>query len=229
MSTQISLPEVTLIAATSVDIHETLLAFAISMHDIEFGAVKLLTSCKNLTFDPKIQLIEIPPIDLIGYSRLILCDLYKYVDTPYCLVIQGDGFILNAKSWKPEFFNYDYIGAPWARYLSLGERLLDMKDGCVGNGGFSLRSKKLLNITSTIQFDELTFPTKSEDLIIGHFLRREMVDRGIRFPSPELAAQFSIESPQAAYGQTPDTAFGFHGKALRDLIFSTLDSKNPVN
>ena len=36
--------------------------------------------------------------------------------------------------WDPKFLNYDYIGALWPHY----------KENQVGNGGFSLRSKKLL-------------------------------------------------------------------------------------
>ena len=54
------------------------------------------------------------------------------------LIIQHDGFILNHKAWDNEFLNYDYIGAPvyW-----MGNKLIE-----VGNGGFSLRSKKLLKI-----------------------------------------------------------------------------------
>jgi hypothetical protein len=32
-----------------------------------------------------------------------------------------------------------------------------------------LRSKKLLDITSRIRFDELDFPLKSEDLVICHY------------------------------------------------------------
>ncbi len=41
----------------------------------------------------------------------------------------------------------------------------------------------------------------------------------LKFPSPELAAQFSVEFPDAAYGQNPETSFGFHGRELRDRIF----------
>ena len=61
----------------------------------------------------------------------------NYFDTDYVLTFQSDGFILNPDAWTDEFFNYDYIGAPWGdnRYA-------------VGNGGFSFRSKKLMNFVS---------------------------------------------------------------------------------
>ena len=64
------------------------------------------------------------------------------------------------------------------------------------------------------------FPSFSEDLIIGYFLLDEMLNAGIKFPQPQLAAQFSVESPSASYGQNPGTSFGFHGKGTRDEIFN---------
>ena len=41
-----------------------------------------------------------------------------------------------------------------------------------------------------------------------------MVDNGIRFAPPKLAAQFSIESLDNLYGQDINSVFGFHGKHL---------------
>ena len=220
----LSLPNVTLIAVSSVELEATDLALRISSHDIDFGSIKFLCSEDWISSYPKIQTTKIPRLDFIGYSRFILCDLVRYVDTPYCLVIQADGFVLNAKQWQPEFLNYDYLGAPWPLDLMLqpGNIALDLTKNSVGNGGFSLRSKKLLNETSKINFDNLSFPTASEDLIICHFLYEQMINAGIKFPAPELAAQFSIESPSVSYGQNPQTSFGFHGKDLRDAIFRNI-------
>ena len=222
MGSRIHLPDVTLVSATSIDIQDTLLAFAISMHDIDFGAIKFLTPEEVPNLDPRIERVSIPSINLLGYSKLIFNELYQFIDTPYCLVIQADGFVLNARSWRTEFLDYDYVGAPWDRYLRVGDNFIDTENSRVGNGGFSLRSKKLLELTAKIPFDDLSFPSKSEDLIIGYYLRNDMIKGGIKFPTPELAAKFSIESPDSAYGQTPSTAFGFHGKSLRDLIFSSI-------
>jgi hypothetical protein len=163
-------------------------------------------------------------LDFKGYSRFIIKDLYRYIETSYCLVIQADGFVLNASRWQTQFLDYDYIGAPWPQQLLLqpANVALNMSANQVGNGGFSLRSKNLLHETSKIDFDVLPFPSFSEDLVICHFLFDQMVAANIKFPRPELAAQFSIESPEASYGQNPSTAFGFHGKTLRDNIFSSM-------
>jgi hypothetical protein len=220
----LNLSNVTLLAVSSVDLAGTDLALQISSHEIEFGCIKFLSSENWLPSDSKIEMVEIPRLDIVNYSKFILEDLYRYVETQYCLVVQADGFVLNAGRWNPDFLEYDYIGAPWPSDLKMqpGNIPLDLSCNNVGNGGFSLRSKKLLEVSSKIDFDKLTFPTKSEDLILCHFLLQEMLNEGVKFPDPELAAQFSIESPSAAYGQTPETSFGFHGKGLRDLIFANI-------
>ena len=225
----ISLPNITLVAATSVDLEATELALRISSHEIEFGAIKFFCSEPFIASEPKIKIEAIPRMDLVGYSKFILNDLHHYVDTDYCLVVQSDGFVLNASSWDPKFLSYDYIGAPWPQKLFLQpwNLELNMQKNCVGNGGFSLRSKKLLIETAKIDFNSLTFPTQSEDLIICHYLYDHFINIGIRFPDPEIAARFSIESQDAVYGQNPMTVFGFHGKILRDAIFQSMG--NPTS
>ena len=71
-------------------------------------------------------------------------------------------------------------------------------------------------ITSKIDFDSLKLPIKSEDVVICHYLYKDMIDQGIRFATPELAAKFSIENENNLYGQNVNSVFGFHGKHLRD-------------
>lgn len=220
----LKLPDITLVAVSSVDLDATLLALSISSHEIEFAEVKFLTSEPILPNNPKIKTEIIPRLDIWGYSKFIIEDLHRYIQTSHCLVIQADGFVLNPQRWQDQFLEYDYIGAPWPDQTVLQpiNVALDMSANQVGNGGFSLRSKKLLQETAKIDFGSLSFPSFSEDLIICHFLLDQMIKADIKFPSPELAAQFSVESPHVAYGQTPHTSFGFHGKNLRDEIFASL-------
>ena len=144
------LPDVTLIAVSSVELDETLLALSISSNEIEFGEIQFLTSESIAPTNPKIKAVLIPKLDFLGYSKFILQDLYRYVQTSHCLVIQADGFVLNPDRWQPKFLEYDYIGAPWPEKLTLHptQQILDMKQNQVGNGGFSLRSKKLLEETA---------------------------------------------------------------------------------
>ena len=209
---KVRLPSVTLVTVTSVNIDETHDALLHCAECVKFGAVKMVCSALPAKTDRRVEYIRMPPIDFLGYSRFIIEALNAHIETSHCLLIQSDGFILDAARWRDRFLEYDYIGAPWPEYvgLTLGGRMRLDKNP-VGNGGFSLRSKKLLEVTSSIRFDRLNFPLTSEDLVICHYLYDDMRAAGIRFAPPELAAVFSIESP-GIYGQSLDTVFGFHGK-----------------
>jgi hypothetical protein len=55
------------------------------------------------------------------------------VETDFALMLEWDAGIINPSNWRPEFLDYDYVGAPW-------NTSDDMK---VGNGGFALMSKRL--------------------------------------------------------------------------------------
>ena len=114
MKKKLELSNVTLLAATSVNIDETQIAMRISLHNIKFGAVKLLSSSLPLKKYPDIDYVSIPAIDFMGYNRLIIEDLHKYFETSHCLIVQADSFVVNSDLWKDEFLEFDYIGAPWS-------------------------------------------------------------------------------------------------------------------
>ena len=216
---KLNLPDVTLLAATSVEVNETQLALKISSQNIQFSSVKLLSSKPPNKKYPEIEYISIPTLDISGYSKTIIEDLYKYFDTSHCLIVQSDSFVVNSKLWKNEFLEYDYIGAPWSNKIEVNPNLvLNVEKNPVGNGGFSLRSRKLAEATSKINYRSLNFPLMSEDIIICHYLYQEMVDKGIRFAPAELAAKFSMENINHLYGQDVNTVFGFHGKHLREYF-----------
>ena len=65
----------------------------------------------------------------------MLQELHDHISTAHALCIQWDGYVLNAQAWDASFLDYDYIGSVWPQFGD-GHR--------VGNGGFSLRSKRLL-------------------------------------------------------------------------------------
>lgn len=211
----LTLKDVTLISVTSVDVQSAANALLVSSEFISFGSIKLLSPKKPVFLDASIEHVLIQPINFVGYSKFIIENLNNYVNTEFCLIVQADGFIINPKRWKNEFLDYDYIGAPWPHEVEVRNSVFNkfhFDKNRVGNGGFSLRSKRLLEICSQIKFDELNFSIKSEDLLICHFLYEEMLKAGIRFAPLELASQFSIESGEIAEGQNLTTPFGFHGK-----------------
>jgi len=222
MEKKLALPNVTLLAATSIEIDMTQLALRISFRNIKFAAVKLLSSSLPSKKYSDIEYISIPIINNISdYNRIILEDLHKYFETSHCLLVQPDSFVVDSDLWKDEFLQFDYIGAPWSEKLRVSQSLvLDMKKNRVGNGGFSLRSRKLVESTAKINFESLNFPFKNEDIIICHYLYEQMIENGIRFATPEIAAKFSMENENRLYGQDVNKVFGFHGKQFREYFLN---------
>ena len=229
MKKKLELPNVTLLAASSIEIDMTQLALRISLRNIKFGAVKLLSSLPPSKKYSDIEYVSIPAMNNIAdYNRMMIEDLHKYFTTSHCLVVQPDSFVVDSELWIDEFLQFDYIGAPWSNKIRINSELvLNLEENCVGNGGFSLRSRKLVETTAKINFNSLKFPFKNEDIIICHYLYKEMTDSGIRFAPPKLAAQFSMENENRLYGQDVNKVFGFHGKRFREYFlnkYALLDS-----
>ena len=94
---------------------------------------------KPSILNSSIEHVSIPPMDLMGYSKFMLQDLYKFVDTKFCLVIQSDGFVINPNLWTNQFLEYDYIGAPWPNEISVYNasiNKIDLKKIGLAIGGF---------------------------------------------------------------------------------------------
>lgn len=205
---KISLNNVTLLGIDCVNVERLQKALDISCIGIDFGQVKLLTSLPT----DDLRKVEIPHIDSIEkYSEFCIKDLHNYVDTDFVLLVQYDGFVLNPKSWDNDFLNYDYIGAPWAvgtwETNHFPKELYGQK--VVGNGGFSLRSKKFLEISSQLVKRGIIKNYQPEDVALCVWYRKELENFGIKFPPIELAERFSFEG-EVNRGQWINE-FGFHG------------------
>lgn len=154
-----------------------------------------------------------------NYILLKLCP--KFVETDYNIIIHSDGYAVNKDAWTDEFLNYDYIGAQWTWH----------ENKKVGNGGFSLRSKKLyealidLNVPwkldqfdSSIQSDSTkyvidTFHDKviPEDNIICRIYRKILENEySVKFATEDVADRFSIEHNLSS--SWLGKSLGFHGK-----------------
>ena len=218
MKKKLYLPDVTLLAATSSEVDAAQVSMRISLHNIKFGASKLLCSSPPNKKYPDIEYVTIPSLNSVDdYNEIIFQHLHKYFETSHCLIVQADSFVVNSDLWKDEFLNFDYIGGPWPDEIKINPNLiLNLKKNPVGNGGFSLRSQKLVKATSKINFKKLNFPMKAEDVVICYYLYQDMIKNGICFAPPKLAAEFSMENVDNLYGQNENSVFGFHGKHLRE-------------
>jgi hypothetical protein len=213
---KLRLPNVTLLGIDCVNLDRLILAARISTASIEFGAVKLLTSIRQ---PAPFETVFIDPITTIeAYSKFCICDLYRYVDTPHVLIIQHDGFILNPSAWTDEFLAYDYIGAPWAVGYHRGDVSLKPTGGPyqVGNGGFSLRSRKFLVNCSKLAGEGAFKRYDPEDLAICADVRDQIEALGMRFAPIALAARFSIEY-RFAGSRKWRNQFGFHHFRVTDI------------
>jgi hypothetical protein len=169
---------------------------------IEFHSIKMF-----LVQDPEIPGVEFYRIKNFGisdYSRFCLHNLYDNVDSDYCLIFQDDGFVLNPHLWDDEFLKYDYIGSPWPLYIGWPE-----EGRQVGNGGFSLRSKKLLEYSKSLT----SHSTENEDTYLLNSNRENLVKFGINIAPLDIARKFSVENPLDD-DHNLDTCFGFHAKHL---------------
>jgi hypothetical protein len=191
---RLSLPQVTLCAVTSVNLRATLRALAVSLDEVDFADCLLFTDAPIASPLPEIRIIPVPRIDSTdSYSAFVLLELARYVTTSHCLVVQWDGHVLDAQRWRPEFLQYDYIGARWTGF----------DDGHdVGNGGFSLRSRRLMEACLEPGFN----PSHPEDLAIARHNRAWLEQQGMQFAPPALADAFSAER-----ASDPRTTFGYHG------------------
>lgn len=166
-----------------------------------FGEVVVLANSLPSSNWPEVEVRKIESMNLADYSRFTFLQLHLHTDKPFILVYQDDGYALNKDLWNPKFMDYDYVGAPWPDYLPWS------KDGFkVGNGGFSLRSRKLCEFCST-----LPFPNLAEDIAICVYYRDFLVKCGFKFAPVEIAREFSCELPIDS-SHTIQTSFGFHGK-----------------
>ncbi len=226
------LSDVTLLAVSSIEIDHTQDSLKISSYEIEFASIKFLTSKKPKINFPEIEYIEIPEIDINGYNKIMINDLHKYFDTSHCLIVQSDSFVVNPNEWTNEFLKYDYIGAPWTKTINPKKNLqIDLKKNRVGNGGFSLRSKKLAVATKDINLSELNLPLITEDVVMCHYLYEDLIKKGISFAPIELASKFSVEHVETnkEFGIGPGNVFGFHGKHLRKFFKEKFTKKKNLN
>lgn len=145
---------------------------------------------------------RIPPMTGIGdYNRLVVQRLAEDLQAEHALVIQYDGFVLNPGEFSPHFRHHDYIGAPWPH----------LPDTPVGNGGFSWRSRRLVEAAARLPYDGESAP---EDLFICRLNRATLEAQGVRFAPPGIAAHFSVESVPV-----PWPTFGFHGVFHLPMVY----------
>jgi len=190
----LNLDNVTLLCVETRDPDLAHWAIEKCLRETRFSKVVLLTNT-DLVKDKRkdIEYVQAPIIRTTkDYSDLLLTGINQYIVGSHVLVIQWDSFITHPNLWRDEFLEYDYIGPVWPHHPKTP----------VGNGGFSLRSVKLLQAIQHTNFVK----RHPEDYCIcsdnRDFLEKKC---GIHFAPPEVAEQFAVERSKW------HEAFGFHG------------------
>ena len=200
MPNALQLPQLTLCAIDTRTPGLARQALVQSMQGVRFGEVLFFTHDPQGVLTEElapqgIRVVHIPVITSIeAYSVFVLRQLGTHIRTSHVLLTQWDGFVRDPAAWRPEFLSYDYIGAPWPQFPP---------ELSVGNGGFSLRSRRLLEALMGPDI-QVSHP---EDVCICHQNRRVLESLyQIKFGSPDVAASFSQERDI-----TGQPSFGFHG------------------
>jgi len=205
MASKLDLKDTTLICVDCRDISRTVKVMERCEELVDFGAVKLLTTLET-DYHGKVDCPHIA--SHVMYSIFMLKELYKYVDTKYMLVVQSDGFILNPQSWDNAWKQYDYIGPLFNQW------------DIVGNGGFSFRSKALMQFMATLVpnwditkegADDLQSKMSCyEDGAISLNYKELVEMNGFKIAPCEVGARFAQGGNATPHYQF-EYPFGFHG------------------
>ena len=186
----------------------TMVAIDFAYHDLTQYAVErsldAITPAEVLTISDRPLIAgarhvqHLPVSGMPEYANLMLKGVAEHVTTSHALYVQWDGIAYRPELWTDDYLQYDYIGAPWP---------WGADNRKVGNGGFSLRSKRLLDICASDPLISLTEQEPiAEDNIIAVHNRAYLEEQySIRFAPLAVAEQFSFELGHMR------NSFGFHG------------------
>ena len=198
---------VTLVCISGVKKVSSVLSLLRSGRKMKFARVLFITPNPKIHRFLNIEIVnsgenKLDSID--KYNYFCVYELSKYITTEHCLVVQYDSGIINPDCWTDDFLKFDYIGAPWP---VVEKAYIDPfgNHQRVGNGGFSLRSRKLLNVPRSesipwrvdigdfYQHFDLNYLSEDGNICVHN---RHLYEKaGCKFAPLEVAAIFSKELP----------------------------------
>ena len=177
---------------------------------IKFNNVKYFVY-DDISTEGLAQKIKINSITTTGeYSGFVMRELPEYIDDKHIMIIHPDGFPINLHLWSDEFLKYDYLGAAWGSWVGYTPMHYAMGWMEGGNGGFNIRSKKLMDLCKTVQIDhEIKANFQEDGFICGH-LRPWLKQNGCKFAPYEIQKLWALETPLDDHHNDVNQTFGFH-------------------
>lgn len=158
----------------------------------QFDEVLLLTHLAPPPVPIHWRIQRIPSLTIDQWNQFHIRSVASLIGTGFAMSVHEDGFPILPELWSDEFLGYDYIGAPWP-------------DGRVGNGGFCIESRNVMQEKSKVPAPaNLKYPS---DLFVCKLYCENLKRKGIRFAPTELALRFSTE----ILGNSKPS-LGFHGR-----------------
>jgi hypothetical protein len=204
------LPDITLLAICC-DGREvgTIKSLQTCMSYFDFGEVKYVSDSKPDMLPDTIKWEYCPKItnthmfDVYSFE-----EMHRHIDTSHMLMVQDHSGIIYPELWEDEWLQWDYIGAPFPirpEFFSVSTGELVRQ----GNGGFSLRSKKLLSLPHELGLKcvyDRGF--SNDDGLFCSYYRKTFLEHGINYADVNVAAKFAFETLTSETISQP--SFGFH-------------------
>ena len=102
------LRDFTLCAADSANIALTVRAFNQTLENCNFGDVLFFT---HAAVKGPFRTVKIDKLTRQRYRHFRLKEVTTFIDTPFALFIEWDGYVTEPRAWDPKFREYDFIGA----------------------------------------------------------------------------------------------------------------------
>ena len=182
-------------------------------------------------------------LDYLQYSWFMLYALHNFIDTSHALIVQDDGWVIDGNNFDPDWYGYDYIGAPTHCALTADKyyynwtwQQVDEPMQVIQNGGLSLRSKRLMQAPGKHGIMHRAFnvqPFCNEDVQLSGFMRNDLEKIGMRYAPDDVAKLFSLEYCGPGFHDDFDFSklFGCHAPTRKLVgahqLFVNVTKNNP--
>jgi hypothetical protein len=188
----LNLPDVTLVTVETRAHELARIAINDCLSKVSFGDVIIYTDKPEQFREYNTSYVPDWPTKA-SFCEFSMFEAFKPVTTSHILYVEWDGGIWQSDMWTDDFLQYDYVGAVWPWCKAPYN---------VGNGGFSLRSKRLYDYM--VKFSKA--PWTDAQLCLTE--RVEAEKQGFKWAPDYVAHTFAFERLQPTVGSRH---FGFHG------------------